>query len=968
MAPFRPLSLLAVPVAAAIWASLPPLAMACANATGNQPERAAQNQGVPLPSDSSIHHGTLSNGLRFAISPIPKRTKGQDAVTFLLQIEVGSAYERDHQIGAALVAADLATSGQLSEDPEAFLRTLESFGVDRGRAIRSVATFDATRLLLTVPLQDDATLSSADISRIVELLAGIIDRNEQSIREGAIEQGSRAVLANQIAWSGPSQRLTARAIPELIENRNFADRVPIYSAGDLEELGTEAVESFVRDWYTPRRAVLVVSGPVDPQVVRMVIERSLGSLKAGEAPDEPDLTIVRPGRGVIQVESDPAVSGDIVQLILIDPPAEALDTHLAMRSRLAELVAVEGLNRRLRALSQREDTAMLQAGAYTSTETGSYRMSVLTASGDPGSWARLTREAVATIASASHIGFSEAEFEAARRSVQAALDSEAASEAQAPSWQRASIIAGQISRGDVLSSKDQLRRVGSAVLPHLRPEEVRESLASLFDPRSLGTLIVTSEEKPTTAQVAHQIETARGLDPHAVAKAVPQPDRVGILDRMPEPGSVLELSHDTEADITTALLSSGVRLHHRPMDQRPARIEIAVSLLGGAIEHTPDQTGLTEAIKALESQPATRSRTGQQIAATLAGRNISFGVRVDSESVTYQVSTTPEDFDLAMQLLHALVTQPVIEPAAFNRWRAEMLQREARARTEPAWVAFSAYQSEILRTLTHRGNDLSEAQIKAISRERASQWLDRLVASAPISVAITGDIDRTRALQSAATMFGSLPQRQPASSERFAATRNIETPRAEVTGRIHAPLATRTGAVVLGFRGADGADFEDARLLALGASILEARLQNLARRGDTVAGSVRVLSIDGEVYRGSGRFWIRSLIEPQDADRALELLRSELDLLMADGPAPDELERALRRQSQQLQRASESPRSWALALARSDGLAGEPVGALRAPPLSPEEVSPEQIAEVLSRYASCRTRTFSFVVLPSADR
>lgn len=921
------------------------------------------DRGIPLPVDPTIVQGRLSNGLRFAVAPMPEHGSGRDSVTFLLQIGAGSAFEADDQIGAAQLAADLASAGLLSESPEAFGRTLDSLGADRDRALRSYSTFDSTRFTLTIPLGEGESLSSADISRAVDLLAALISGAERAIEEEPLERAKRDILARQRAWAGPSQRITARAMPQLFGDSVFAKRVPIYTSAVLQHTDHGAVEEFIAAWYSPGSATMVVSGPVDPQVVRRTIERSLGPLRAGNAPDPPDLRVARPDRGAVRVETDPAIAGDIVQLMIVEQPGPPLDTHIAVRDHFSQLVAVEALNRRLQSLSRSQDSATLQAGAFTNPDAGSYRMNMLSVSGSAGSWAKLTREAVASVHSARELGFGPQELDAARRKVLSGLESEAASEAEASSGRRAAILARQISRGDTPASKEQMRRVGAAIVPHLNAEEVRRSLAGLFDPRTLSTLVVTADADPGEGQVGNQIATALRLDAAAVARSTPFPPARDLFDERPEPGTVVELVHEADLDITSAMLSSGVRLHHRPMDEGSGRIEIALSMLGGQIEQTPETNGLTDAIRALDSQPATRSRSGLEVAAALDGRSVDLRVGVSPESVTLRVSTTPDDFELAMQLLAVLVRQPLIEPAAFERWRSGALASAARARTEPSQAALAAYQENVQPDLSHRGGPLDEQALEGLTLDRANAWLERLVRESPLTLAITGDIDRAHALRTAASLLGDLPKRPAASEERLGAQRSLDTPAHPVEVRSETDLATDAAAVVIGFRSADAAARSDAIALDIAAEILGDRLRDSIGSTGAISGSVLVWNIDGEVHRGSGRFWVRALVSPDEAEAAQAVLMAELERLSSEGPTESELQRAIADIAQRLTRRGESPAAWAESLARNAGLGGEPVAVLSGASGVLEQIDTSAVSEVLSRYATPE-RSFRITVLP----
>jgi len=918
---------------------------------------------IPLPPDESVVQGSLSNGLRFAIAPTPAREGGSNTIVFLLQIGAGSAHEQDDQIGAAQLVAKLGADGTLSADPEGFQRTLDS--LNAGRSLRSVSTYDSTRFVLGVPLEAGESLSSADIARAMDLLGSILSASGEDIDAQRIERARQDIVASQLAWAGPSQRITARVLPEMMGDSILARRVPIYTAADLERTDADALTEFLGSWYRAQGAVVVVSGPVDPEVVRRALARSLGPLHAEALPDPPDLSVDGSRRSVVRVETDPGIVGDVVQLLVIAEPGASPDTDVSVRTRMGELLAVEALSSRLQTLAQREDTASLQAGAFTNPDAGAYRINILSVSGRSGSWEKLTREAVATVRSAMELGFSAAELDAARDAVLNGLDAEAASERDASPDFRAARIAAQLARSRTVSSAEHYRRLARATLPTIGAEEVRRTLSELYDDRARSTLVVSAEQAPAPDDVSRQISIANRIDAGAVAEVTALKQAAAELTAKPgNPARVITLTHEPNRDMTSATLDSGVRLHHRMMGEGSDRIEIVLSLLGGVFEESDDTRGLTEALRALELQPATRSQSALSVGSAVRAANIDFAVRVQTDSLTMRVSTTPEDFETAMWLIGMLAREPLIEDGAFESWRASALAQAASARTEPARAALDDFERDVIGRLFGHHRSPTETELREMSAEQVNRWLGRLVREAPMTLAIIGDIDRAQALHSAAQWMGEIPHRALPSPDRVRSLTPGKAQEQPIVIRREAELATHAAAVVEGFRGADAKQIDDALALDLAAEILRRRLdERIGPRGE-LSGSTVVLNIDDGVSSGSGRFWVRALVAPHDADRAEAILESELRRLIDSPPTEQEFDRSRAALRARLDRRAESPGSWADALARSEGLGGVPLAALDASSAVLEGLTPPTVSQTLGRYAVPK-RSFRIRVEPS---
>lgn len=956
---FRSLTLCGLLAWLAIGCGAPSLRAAHTEPTERQ--RAAEP--IPIPPDESVVQGSLSNGLRFAIAPTPAREGGSNTIIFLLQIGAGSAHEHDDQIGAAQLAAKLSADGTLSADAESYQRTLDS--LKAGRSLRSVSTYDSTRFVLGVPLEAGEHLSSADISRAMDLLGSVLSGSGEGLDGARLERARQDIVASQLAWAGPSQRITAKVLPEMMGDSILARRVPIYSAADLEPTDVDALSEYVGSWYGPEGAIVVVSGPVDPQVVRRALERSLGPLRADGTPDPPDLSVDGSRRSIVRVETDPAIVGDVVQVLVIAEPGPSPDTDVSVRARMGELLAVEALSRRLRTLAHREDSATLQAGAFTNPDAGAYRINILSVSGRSGSWEKLTREAVATVRSAMELGFTAGELDAARRVVLDGIDAEAASERDASPEYRAAKIASQLARSESVSSPEHYRRLARAILPTIGSEEVRKTISELYDQQVQSTLVVSAEQAPDPDEVSRQIAIARRIDAAAVAEVTtPKPPVAELTGKPRAAARVITLTHDSERGLTSATLDSGVRLHHRLMGEGTDRIEIALSLLGGVFEENEDTRGMTESLRALEMQPATRSQSGVSLGAAIEAASIDFDVRVQADSLTMRISTAAEDFETAMRIMGMLAREPLIEDAAFERWRATALAQAASARTEPARAALDDFERAVLQPHFGRWASPSEEELREMSAEQANRWLNRLVREAPMTLSIVGDIDRAIALHRAAQWMGDLPARALPSPDRLRSLPGGVPQDQPIIVRRQTMLATHAAAVVEGFRGADAQRIDDAIALELAAAILGRRLDEKIGPNGELSGSTVVLNIDGEVFSGSGRFWMRALVAPRDADRAEVILEGELRRLIESPPSEQEFERAREALRARLDRHLESPGSWADALARSEGLGGVPLATLRASSVVLDEMTPPTVSQTLGRYAVPQ-RAFRIRVEPS---
>src|SRR5690606_7903578 len=137
------------------------------------------------------------------------------------------------------------------------------------------------------------------------------------------------------------------------------------------------------------------------------------------------------------------------------------------------------------------------------------------------------------------------------------------------------------------------------------------------------------------------------------------------------------------AGVTSVWLSNGVRAHHRAMATRPGVVSITVTIAGGRIEETEAERGRTQATVALWRVPASRSRSASDVRRLLLGQPVHLAASIGDDAIRLTTTCAADHVDAAMQLLHLLLTEPMIEVPAFQRWRWAAIREVEQQREDP---------------------------------------------------------------------------------------------------------------------------------------------------------------------------------------------------------------------------------------------------------------------------------------------
>ena len=619
-------------------------------------------------------------------------------------------------------------------------------------------------------------------------------------------------------------QLYERLAPESTLGR----RLPIGTEETIRTFGPAEFRDYYGRWYVASNITVLVVGDLDPAAVAQAIARRFSDGPRRPRPEPRDVGVKRTAglRGV--VVTDPELTDTEVSLMRMAPPRSPITTVPEYRRYLVEQLAAASFDRRMDAELAEGRVSFISGGAAIEDWTGAARVASSQVTASPGRWRPALTELGTAVQRARLHGFKAAEVDEARTVLLAQAEEAAQQEPSAPARRLLRRMSESVGRREPFMSASQRLELLRQLLPGISVQEVSRTFAAEFDPRD--TLVVLTapggDGVPTEAELAALGRVALAVTPDAPAERA-RPDR--LLAAAPAGGAVVEATDHAGTAVWSAWLDNGVRAHHRRLEHRKNEASIWITLAGGIIQEGADNRGLTEAALNAWNRPASSARTSTDIRSLMAAKKVRVRGDLSADTVTLVVSGEPGDLDAGMELAHLLLTDPVVEPAGFQQWKAaRALDIAARSR-EPRGVLAEAEAAAFYPATEARLQPLTEAQLERLSRDAAQAWLRQLIARAPIEVAVVGDIDRERAAALVTRYLGSLPARPRIDDKVLRELRSVPRPTGPI--RVTRPVVTRTdqAQVLDGFFGADVQNTLDSRLLVMAARIMSVRLNKTIR-------------------------------------------------------------------------------------------------------------------------------------------
>jgi zinc protease len=403
-------------------------------------------------------------------------------------------------------------------------------------------------------------------------------------------------------------------------------------------------------------------------------------------------------------------------------------------------------------------------------------------------------------------------------------------------------------------------------------------------------------------------------------------------------------------------------VHHRRVDQQKNAATVSIVLAGGEIEESPDDRGVTAAALSAWRRPATGRLSSTAIRTLMTGKSVRVHAGEGPDWIGLTVAGDPAVLAHGLELAHALLTDPRLEPAAFEQWREQGLQAIAARALHPRGALAEVEADVLYPPGEARLRPLTAAQVRAVTRDAAEAWLRRLVRAAPIEVAVVGDIDRAAATALVTRYLGSLPARERIGRAALEPLRRVPRPVGPI--RSSRTVATRTeqAQVRSGFFGPDAQDVRETRRLFLAARVLSNRMNRLLREERGLVYSIGAGLRPGEAYPGLGALAAQAPTEPAKAGALAAALDEMFAAFAAHGPTEGELAVAKSQIGLFMDEAMKGPEFWLDRLARLDyrGLTLDDVARLAA---DYRALTATEVREAFARHAG-PTNRFELIVLP----
>jgi zinc protease len=642
----------------------------------------------PIPFDSTIRKGTLSNGLVYLIKYNKQPEKRAE---LRLVVNAGSILEDTDQIGLAHFTEHMLFNGTRRFPKNQLVSYLQSMGIRFGPEINAYTSFDETVYMLQVPT-DNSDLFDKSF-QILE------DWAHQATFDSIEIDKERGVIFEE--WRlgrGADQRLEDKYLPLIFHNSRYAIRLPIGTKENLESFHHSSLKRFYADWYRPDLIGVVAVGDFDVNLVEQKIKEYFSNIPQRKIERERIIYDVPSHPNTLYgVFSDKEASSTNVAIFYKQPFIQ--ETTIGdYRNSVLRLIYFQMVNDRMAEILKKPNSPFIQAYSYYGN-IGARKINayVSIALAKDGEIENTLNSLLLENARIKKFGFTTSELERAKLNVYKLYEKYYNERENTESDNFADeLIRHFLLNEPVPGIKNEFEIIKQS-LPTISLDEINQ-LPEKWLIDSNRVVIVTAPEKddihlPDSIALRRMVENLRTdtIVPYNEGQVASS-----LIDQLPPKGRITGSRDYKKLNTTEIVLSNGAKVLLKPTHYKKDEILLTAISKGGYYLYPIEDNYSAKYCANVIQESGVGNFSALEIQKYLAGKNVRVAPFVSEYTEGISASASIKDIQDMFQLVYLYFTQPRLDTSAVASWILRTRAYYANILADPV----NYYYDQVLKTIT----------------------------------------------------------------------------------------------------------------------------------------------------------------------------------------------------------------------------------------------------------------------------
>lgn len=712
-----------------------------------------QDLNSPLPFDTTVSTGTLSNGLKYYIKPNPKPEK---KVELRLAVNAGSILENEDQQGLAHFMEHMNFNGTQHYPKNELVDFLQSIGVQFGADLNAYTSFDETVYILPIPTDKPDNLSKG-----FEVLSDWAQR--ALITDKDVNDERKVVLEESRGGKGAGDRMMRIYLPKLMAGSHYADRLPIGKDNILKNCDPEAIRSFYRDWYRPDLMAVAVVGDVTVAQAMALIEKYFAPLTiAYTVRARIDFDVPAYKAKEAMVLTDIEETNQSFSLNYSSKKSKSDATLQEYRSSIVKSCFEQILNSRLDELTQTANPPYLYSYAGIGGWSRGYESFSLTtvASNDMKT---AINASIGEIVKVQKFGFTQAELDVVKKYMLSSMEQSYNERNTTESGRYVDELVRNFLTQESVPGTASEYEYYKNFLPGITVDEVNAVAKTWLDDNKTYFAMCQGPENSAVKNLTSKklLKWVNGAFKQKMDAHVERVLANSLLSEEPVAGKILSVENDSMLGANTYTLSNGVKVTVKSTDFKSDQILMMGMKKGGSGQYGVEDKLNTMYMDAMIYTMGYGPFSPTDLLKFLAGKNARISTNFGGISNGVYGNSTVKDLETLLQLNYLKLTAPRKDLELFQGSITNSIAGLKDAKSSPETAFYDS-----LVNVFYRGqpfapiNIPTETQLKSINPDRIIEMYKTEFGNADgFHFFFVGNVDEETLLPMVEKYIASLPTR-----------------------------------------------------------------------------------------------------------------------------------------------------------------------------------------------------------------
>ena len=826
---------------------------------------------TPIPIDPDVRIGKLANGFTYYLR---KNAYPEKRIEFRLAVNAGSMQEEDDQQGLAHFTEHLAFNGSEHFEKNELVDFLQSIGVQFGSDLNAYTSFEETVYILPIP-SDDPAIVSKGLTVLEDWAFGL------SLNPEEIDKERGVIIEEWRIGQGARQRMRDEYFPVLFQDSRYAERLPIGKKDIIENAPYETFRNFYEDWYRPDLMALIAVGDIDVDQMEKEIKKRFGKAKKVKKPKaKASNEVPAHEKTLVSLTKDVENPYTAVQLIY-KKPKSSFNTLADLRNNYLLAMYSRMLNARLEELTQKSPPAFIYgSSSFGSFVRGSDSYYVFAVTAED----KVVNSLRTLVTENERIklhGFTQGELDRTIQDLKTELQSLIKEKDKSESKNYVSEYVDHFLEQEPIPGIDFEASFFEKMAPTVTLKELNE-IAKHWITDSSRVVIVTGVDKegvvhPTEKEI---LEVFEQIDPSTIEPYNDEVSGKALLEEIPQQGEILHTEEISIVDATSYTLSNGAKVVIKQTDFKNDEILLSALSPGGYSLYEDSVYFSASNAGTVVSLGGINDFSLVQLGKLLAGKNVDISLDIDDLSEGISGSSTPEDFETLLQLVHLYFTKPRKDQEAFESFISRNKSLYKNIKSNPDYY----YQDQLARILSqnHLRGDYkpSPAQMDSIRLDDAFRvYEERFDNAADFTFFFVGNIDVDKDLPLIAQYIGSLPSTD---SKETWKDEGIRPPKGPLDKKLYSGSAEKSE-VTLEFDGEKSLSRDERYVWSAFGDILSNELIDLLRESESGVYSVGARASYSDIPYPHYNLSVNFPCSPENVEKLINTTLETIEKIQTEG-------------------------------------------------------------------------------------